>query len=171
MKSTITFSNSILICFLFIASVGCESPKKQNNTVEEATDKADLKDIKLADLNGKEIKLADFRGKVVFLNFWATWCKPCIAEMPSIQRAMEKIGTEDIVFLAASDESVEKIEKFQARFDFPFRFIRVLDDYANLEVWSLPTTIVYARNGEIVINEAGAREWDADDMIEKLSNL
>ena len=150
---------------------GCESPKKQENTNETTSEKADLNDINLVDMDGKEIKLTDFKGKVVFLNFWATWCKPCIAEMPSIQRAIVKIENKEIVFLAASDESVEKIEKFKKRFDFPFQFIRVLDDYANLEIWSLPTTIVYDRNGEIVINEAGAREWDSDDMIEKLSNF
>ncbi len=154
-----------------IAQVGCESPKKQEVVREVGNEKADLKDIKLAGLDGSEINLGDFKGKTVFLNFWATWCKPCIAEMPSIQRAIEKLEGQEIVFLAASDESVEKIEKFKARFDFPFQFIRVLDDYANLEVYSLPTTIIYDRNGDIVINEAGAREWDADDMIEKLKSL
>lgn len=171
MKSTTILHNLLLIFLLFIASVGCDSTKKQDKTVEETVERADLKDIKLAGLDGNEINLADFKGKVIFLNFWATWCKPCIAEMPSIQRAIEKLGSQEVVFLAASDESVEKIEKFKTRFGFPFQFIRVLDDYANLEVYSLPTTIIYDRNGDIVINEAGAREWDADDMIEKLSSL
>jgi len=161
----------ILFSFLLLTCAGCESPKKKDNAITETTGKADLNDIKLSDLDGEGIKLADFKGKIIFLNFWATWCKPCIAEMPSIQRAMGKIDKNDIVFLAASDESVEKIEKFRSRFDFSFQFIQVLDDYANLEIWSLPTTIIYDRKGKIVVNEAGARDWDADDIIEMLSGL
>ncbi len=171
MKSVSTFYSFTIFFFLFTAFIGCGSPKKQENHKEESVEKADLKDIKLAGLDDVKIKLADFKGKAVFLNFWATWCKPCLAEMPSIQRAIEKLEDQEIVFLAASDESVEKIEKFKTKFVFPFQFIRVLDDYANLEVYSLPTTIIYDRNGDIVVNEAGAREWDTDDMLEKLRSL
>jgi len=160
---------SVLITIVLLNS--CGPPKKQDSASEETATTADIKNVKLAGLTGNEIKLTDLKGKVVFLNFWATWCKPCIAEMPSIQRAMEKTDGKEVVFLAASDESVEKIEKFKAKFDFPFQFIRVLDDYASLEVYSLPTTIIYDRNGDIVFNETGAREWDADDMIEKLISL
>ena len=168
MKSNILY---LMISVFFITLLnGCGGPAKQEN-VTETSGPVDLKNIKLQDLEGNAIKISDFEGQVVFLNFWATWCKPCIAEMPSIERAIDLLKDKKIVFLAASDESVEKIEKFMARFEFDLEFIRVLDDYGNLEIYSLPTTVIYGRDGEIVLNEAGAREWDADDMIEKLSSL
>ena len=97
------------------------------------------------------------KGKVVFLNFWATWCKPCIAEMPSIERVMAKMEGQDVVFFAASDEKVEKIRKFMGKYDFSFQFIRILEDFNNMEVYSLPTTFIYGRDGNVFLNEAGAQ--------------
>ena len=156
----------MLVCFMIW---GCQPTQKKEEASKEVDTKAvSLNDIALADLSGNPIKISDYAGKVVFLNFWSTWCKPCIKEMPSIERAMNQLSDKGVVFLAASDESVEKIEKFKAKYDFTFQYIQLKDDYAALDVYSLPTTLIYDRKGEVVLNESGAREWDADDMIEKI---
>jgi thiol-disulfide isomerase/thioredoxin len=60
-------------------------------------------------LDGQDFKMSDVKGKVVFLNFWATWCPPCVAEMPSIQRLHEKLKDEGIVFVCISNEEVSKV--------------------------------------------------------------
>ena len=166
---------TIIIKALCLLVLGCQSnqQKNQSDHVETALEEVavDLKDVSLADLEGNPIKISDFEGKVVFLNFWSTWCKPCIAEMPSIDRAIDILAGKDVVFLAASDESVAKIKRFKSKYDFDFEYVRVLDDFMALQVYALPTTVVYHRNGEVVYQESGAREWDADDMINMLSSL
>ena len=165
-------STLILLAGFLVWSCQPKQKEAQEAASTESSEvEVDLKDVSLADLEGNPIKISDYEGKVVFLNFWSTWCKPCIAEMPSIDRAMKKLEGKEVVFLAASDESVEKIEKFKTKYDFNFQFIRLLDDFMALKIYALPTTIIYHRNGEVIMNESGAREWDADDMIESLSRL
>ncbi|MGY0039594.1 TlpA family protein disulfide reductase [Pedobacter sp. NJ-S-72] len=73
-----------------------------------------LSGIKFKDVNGKEIDLGELRGKVVFLNFWATWCPPCLAEMPSVNALHEKFKDDkDVVFiLVDADSQLPKAQKF-----------------------------------------------------------
>ena len=71
----------------------------------------EIEKIALKDLNEQAVDLEKYKGKTLFLNFWATWCKPCLEEMPSIKKAQEILKNENIVFLFASDETMEQIEK------------------------------------------------------------
>src|SRR5436305_9850615 len=74
----------------------------QSSKYEPLTVGMTAPDFSLPDMAGKSQRLSDYRGKVVFLNFWATWCKPCKEEMPSMQMMWENFKTEDFVILAVS---------------------------------------------------------------------
>ncbi|MEQ9424318.1 MAG: TlpA disulfide reductase family protein [Cyclobacteriaceae bacterium] len=163
----------VILLSAILLLVGCDQSSNRSEASEqrESKTKPTLEDVSLADLKGNPIKISDYKGQVVFLNFWATWCKPCIAEMPSIDRAKKALEGKEVVFLAASDESIEKIERFMGKYEFSFDFIQMKDDFATLAIHSLPTTIIYDRSGKIILNEVGARDWDTTEMIEKLTSL
>jgi peroxiredoxin len=122
-------------------------------------------DFILKDLNGNKIKLQDLRGKVVFLNFWATWCPSCRLEMPSMEKLHEEFGNQGLVVLAINYR--EKAEEINAFFkEHRVTFTALLDEHGRaLELyraWSLPTTYLINRNGEIVGKVVGHRDWYSD---------
>ena len=156
------------LLLIILAFVSCTSTKQ--DTEKELP--AELIDrIELTDLEGGAISLDDFKGKTVFLNYWATWCRPCIAEMPDIDEAAKILGEEDFVFIAASDESVDKIKKYITTIDYSFQFVKLNSSVFDLEIMALPTTMIINKKGEIVYNEVGARKWDSETEINKLREI
>ncbi len=105
---------------------------------------ADIDKIELTELNGDKITMDDYRGKTVFVNFWATWCGPCIKEMPSIDEAHTALNDQDVVFLVASNEEVEVIEAFRKNRSFKLHYVRVLNP-EQLKIPALPTTYIFTK--------------------------
>lgn len=125
--------------------------------------------FKLTKLEGGQIKLSDFQGKVVVVNFWATWCGPCLTEMPLLEKAMAKYQQDrEVVFLALStDEEHDDVAPFvkQHKFKLPIAFADGLD--AMFRISSIPTTIIFNRSGEISFRQAGFNP--REDFVAKLS--
>lgn len=149
-----------------------ENPSTSEIIIEDPFSETNLVDnIKLFDLENKPVDLKSYSGKKIFLNFWATWCKPCILEMPSIVRAQQKLAEQDFIFLLASDETVGRINRFKATHDFDLNFIRVETPFPDIGILSLPTTLIIDQEGKIAMNQIGALEWDAPEILEMLRNL
>ncbi|WP_273566915.1 TlpA family protein disulfide reductase [Maribacter halichondriae] len=123
------------------------------------------------DLNGNAVELSDFLGKRVVLNYWATWCKPCIEEMPSMLKAQELLEEEDYVFLLASDQSMEKIKAFKEKKKFDFTFLKYNGSMAEQQISALPATFIYNEVGERVERIDGMTEWDSPEIIQKLKEI
>ena len=109
--------------------------------------------LKLTDLDGKVHDLADYKGKVVLVNFWASWCPPCVKEMPSMQRLKEKMAGKPFVILAVNmAEPENEVRDFLAtkvKVDFPILMDR---DGAALKAWKVfvfPTSFVVGPDGMI----------------------
>jgi thiol-disulfide isomerase/thioredoxin len=134
-----------------------------------ATKKSEFDKIKLTELSGTSIDLHQFRGKTIFINFWATWCKPCIQELPFISKAMEKINDERVVFLFASNEAVEEIEQFRKKHSYKFHYVQ-LENLEELNIMTLPTTYIFNPDGQLVFSEMGYREWDTKSNIDVILN-
>ncbi len=119
-------------------------------------------DFILKSVNGKETSLASFRGRIILLNFWATWCPPCKAEMPSMNKLYNLFKGRGLVVIAVStDNSVKKVEKFLHK--NPVDFV-VLSDPAiktsrKYKVFSLPTSFLIDKDGMIVKKFFGEQEW------------
>ena len=124
----------------------------------------------LVDLKGNSVNLSSYKGKAVFINFWATWCKPCILEMPTLVRAQEKFKNANIVFLFASNEEPDQIMKFQDKHSYDFNYVRV-ENLEELNIQALPTTYIFNPAGKLEFSEAGYRTWDAADNIEMISKI
>lgn len=150
--------------FSLILLAGCSSPRTEEQSAINASQ------IKLTDLNGKEVDLADFEGKTIFVNFWATWCRPCIKEMPSIAALQTQMAGKNIEFFFASDEEVEKIQKFMDSRKMNSRFVRVENSEA-IGIEALPTTFIFDSDGNLVFSEVGYRKWDEPATIEMVTKL
>ncbi len=129
-----------------------------------------LSQLKLTDLEGKPLNLADFAGKPVFLNFWATWCGPCVSEMGSIEQVSKQFKNE-IVFLAVSNESPAIIRSYVRKNNYTFSFARLEGSYLDAYVVALPTTMLLDRKGNLVEDIEGFRNWSSANSIEKLNAL
>jgi thiol-disulfide isomerase/thioredoxin len=123
----------------------------------------DVVPFRLRSLDGKDVSLADFRGKVVLLNFWATWCPPCVDEMPSMLRLYEKLRSKpNFVFLAVStDDGWDPVRKFFAAGPPPFTVL--LDAHGEIAqrygTTQFPETYVVV-DGRVRAFIEGPRDWD-----------
>ena len=123
-------------------------------------------------LDGQDFKMADARGKVVFLNFWATWCSPCVAEMPSIQQLHEKLKDEGVVFVCVSNEETSKVSRFvkEKGFTFPIYTIRGAPPGV-FKTRGIPTTFIISPDGKIAFRYVGSAKWDDEKSIAFINDL
>lgn len=120
--------------------------------------------FQLKTLSGEVVDMEAYRGKTVFINVWATWCKPCVQEMPTIAAAMEKLKDRDIVFLFPSSEEVEEIAAFRDRRPFPFDYVQLLNLEA-LGIKAIPATYIFDSSGNLVFGEEGFRDWSKPENL------
>ncbi len=158
------------ITILFVGILGCTNGTKENpNSSAELV--REIEKIRLTDFKGKSINLHEHQGKTIFLNVWATWCKPCIQEMPSIEDAQRILLNENIIFLLASGENVAQIEEFSNTHEYKFNYIRI-ENSEEMNVQALPTTFIFNQHGDLVFSESGTRKWNEKkniDLIRKIS--
>ena len=128
-------------------------------------------DWKLVNQNGEVINLDTFKGKVILINFWATWCPPCIAEMPSLQDLYEDYK-EDVVFLFVADDKKNKVEKFieDKKYTIPVYF-QASERPVEIQSNSLPTTYIINTEGKIVVDKTGAADWNSKRVRDLLNEL
>lgn len=119
----------------------------------------------LLTIDGDRIYLSEFEGKTIFMNLWATWCPPCIAEMPNIQRLYNDIDDEDIVFVMASlDQDPQKAWDFVARKEFTFPVYSVIAKPRVYDSSVVPTTYVISPQGDIVMEHQGMAKYDTEEF-------
>ena len=152
-----------LLITLLLAAATPAGAQQAGSGLTPLPDRPLAPDFTLTDLDGNRHRLADYRGRVLIVNFWATWCPPCRAEMPSMQRAWEQLEGEGIVILGI-DVGEDEDTVFQFTADYPVEFPLLLDrDSAVIDRWpvrGLPTTFVVDGAGRIVYQAIGGREWD-----------
>jgi len=131
-------------------------------------------DFQLMDLEGRKIQLSAYRGKIVVLNFWATWCAPCVEEMPSLNRFQEAFAPQGVVVLALSvDEDEQALRKFAA--DHQLKVIIARDPdrrvSAGYQTFKYPETFVLDRQGRLVRKLIGAADWADPRLASFFKNL
>jgi peroxiredoxin len=121
------------------------------------------KDFRVATPESTPLALSHFRGKVVFLNFWATWCKPCEEEMPGMERLYRRYRDRGLVVLAvaADAEGAPVVTPFVKRLElsFPVGLDPKMSVAALYGVWALPSTFIIDRQGNRAFFASGPREW------------
>lgn len=135
-----------------------------------AEDRLPAPEATLVGRQGTEVGLADFRGRVVLVNFWATWCAPCLREMPSLERLQARLGGEAFTVIAASQDfdGWAKIAPFLDRHGLD-RLPVYHDPKARLaqalEVRGLPTSVLVGRDGREIGRLTGPAEWDSPEAV------
>lgn len=144
---------------------------KENATPEAA---ADLSGISFKDASGRIVDLGNLKGKVIFLNFWATWCPPCLAEMPSVNKLYEQFKDDkDVVFiLVDADSDFAKSKRFMDGKDYKMPVYAVASNIPEqIFKGSLPTTVVFDKQGRISYNEVGAANYGSPKFIDFIKKL
>jgi len=126
----------------------------------------------LKDLKGNKFAFDQYKGKVVFINLWATWCGPCKAEMPGIQKLYSKMKDDSVTFIMLSldkDQALPKVEAYVQKNQYTFPVFMPSGYLAEqLQVPSIPTTFIISKEGKIVLKEVGVRDYDTKKMLEFL---
>ena len=132
-----------------------------------------LPELRFVDGEGRPLTLADFRGKVILLNIWATWCIPCLREMPTLDRLQAKLGGPrfQVVVLSIDIGGIPVVEKFYRALK-----LKALGIYVDkttrariaLGVAGIPTTLLIDRQGREIGRFAGPAEWDSKEAIKAI---
>lgn len=125
----------------------------------------------LEDLSAKPVPFSDFKGKTVFLNIWATWCGPCVTEMPSIARLAENpsIKGKNIQFVCVStDEDLDSVRRFVADKKWPMTILHARSLPPVFLTDGIPATFIIAPDGRIVAAQTGSSDWDDPQVVQLL---
>lgn len=125
----------------------------------------------LSDLEGKSFDLNLYEGNVIILNIWATWCKPCIAEFESLEKVKEKFKDKNIKIVAVSNEDLKLINSFLDKRKFDLEFIKLNGDLSYFNAYSLPTTVVFDKNGDESFRLTGGVDFNTNNFIEKIYEI
>jgi len=177
----------LMIGFLLLAvlTVGCKSRVDRNSQEEDSITNRDIQEVSMVEkqdglkasfknINGESISINELKGKVVVMNFWATWCPPCIAEMPSLQKLHEDLKSEkNIVFMAIEvDQDIDKAAKFMAKNKYSLPLYTPDSELPEaLMSNSIPMTVILAKNGDIVGKQVGMMDFHSEKLKQGLIDL
>lgn len=168
--------NCFFCFFLILAAFlpACDSPSQQKPAAAVELD-IEAPDFSLRTVAGDAVSLSDFRGKVVLLNFWATWCPPCKAEMPSMEAVYQMLKDEGLVILAVNAEpnGARVVPAFLEK--NPYTFPILLDDQGVVQqlygVYKFPETFIIRKDGTIDDRVIGAIDWAHPEAIDYFKSL
>ncbi|MBA3898849.1 MAG: TlpA family protein disulfide reductase [Bacteroidetes bacterium] len=114
-----------------------------------------LEKMNLTDLSGNIVELKVYSNNPLVINYWGTWCKPCIEEFPAFEEAKKQFGGK-VNFIMVSDEPLEKLVKFKEKNNYTFTFLKSQDPLHKHGLRSFPTTYFYNEEGELVSRKTGS---------------
>lgn len=160
---------------------GVVSAKAKTPTLTNTEGLQAAPDITLTDLNGKSVKLHDYEGKIILLNFWATWCTPCIAEFPQFVKLAQAMPDDLVILTLSIDDDPSVIGKFMKR------YVKGYEGTKNLKLFTdsdkkisqdmfqtvrVPETIIITPKMMMARKVAGLSiEWDSDETKKYLAGL
>lgn len=181
----IQIGKMVLLPVLVITGLAYASIKGNDIDVNRSTDQiidnvaslipaAQTTEVKFKDENGKIISLNSLKGKVVFINFWATWCPPCIAEMPSIDALYSEFRDNDkVMFLMVDvDNNRSKSERFMKKRNFDLAVYTPAGPVPpSYMAGAIPTTLVLNKEGEVAFRHEGMSDFSDGKFKRFLTNL
>jgi peroxiredoxin len=158
---------------LYLGSASSSRPTYEPAKIVAMGDTAP--DFLLEDTDGKKVSLASLRGKVVLVNFWATWCPPCRAEMPSMEKLNQAMANEDFVMLAINVEENGRSVVPEFLKKTPHKFSILYDDQGVVQnlygVYKFPESFVIRKDGIVDDKVIGAIDWAHPETIEYFKEL
>ncbi len=159
--------HNLTIAALVILLSSCGLVGKKSKAVENSA----LPEMELIAADGSKIQLSSFKGKKVFVNLWATWCPPCVAEMPSIQELYTKTNNSNTAFVMISfDKDFETAKNWlnQKGLVLPvYAANGELPDIFNVQ--GIPSTFIFDQDGQLVFKQTGADDYSKAKFVNMLS--
>jgi thiol-disulfide isomerase/thioredoxin len=155
-----------------LMKVGLFQPKIDKQPVEASAEP--LPNVSFRDGDGKTVDLTSLKGKVVFINFWATWCPPCIAEMPSIDALYGKFkDNEHVVFLMVDvDGNYEKSDSFMKKHHYALKVVSPAGEIPPVFMQgAVPTTVILDKEGKMVYRQEGAANYNSPELVDMMRQL
>ena len=154
-----------------------EAPKLEAPSAEDmkvTTIDFDSNMLQFSDLENNIFTIQNFKGKNLFINYWATWCNPCLAEMPYMAELYEKYkDEEDIIFLYLSREKLETIKNYipkdESLQQLPIYKITTDDEF--FATSGIPTTFIVNSDGEVIVKDLGSAFWNDESVFKFIDNL
>jgi len=161
-KRTLVIAVIILALIGIVAAFGKRSDEQPDGEPVNA---------QMVDMNNRPVSFEDLKGKVLFVNNWASWCPPCIAEMGSIHQLKEKLKGVDVEFVMVSfDENSEKAVSFMKKRKFDFNLYFPGDEYP-YATSSIPATFIIDKNGKTVAQHIGMADYNNEAIANQLKSL
>jgi thiol-disulfide isomerase/thioredoxin len=169
------FLITVLFCTSFSVAADWQQPALSHN-LTPVTKIIAASDFELLNMDEEKRKLSDYRGKVVLLNFWATWCPPCIREMPSMERLHQQINADDFSVIAINQmEDSDQVFAFTGQLEIDPTFEILFDSQSEVSqayaVRGLPTTYLIDKQGNIRYRAVGGREFNHPEVVKIINGL
>jgi thiol-disulfide isomerase/thioredoxin len=157
----------LILAFLILSGIACgvKNQKNKDNA------KAALPPMSLLNTAGEQVELSSFKGKKVFVNLWATWCPPCVAEMPSIQALYDKANNENAEFILISfDKKFETAQRWVLQKNISVPIYTAASELPEIfQVNGIPTTFIFDENGELIFRHVGSEDYSSSKFLNMLS--
>jgi len=149
--------------------------KNELEDFELSKEKKNISNLVFNNYKEEKVSFSEFKGKVLLVNFWATWCAPCIKEMPSLDRLKYKVGDNfDVIAISVDRDGINKVKDF-----FDNNNIKNLEKFFDIKnslakemnLFGVPTSFFIDKNGNIIGNYQGDMEWDNLTVIEFIKYL
>ena len=130
--------------------------------------------LQFSDLDNNIFSIQDFKGKNLFINYWATWCNPCLAEMPYMAELYEKYKNEDdIVFLYLSREELNAIKNYIPKDESlqQLPIYKIITDDEFFATSGIPTTFIINSDGKVIVKDLGSAFWNDESVFKFIDNL
>lgn len=122
-----------------------------------------MQETSYTDLDGNPVSLQELKAKGILLNYWATWCPPCRAEMPDFEAVYPEFKSKGIEIIAVSDDPIETLKAFQTQHKYSFKIWHSTKPLQDYKVFSIPTTFLLNEKLQNVDATVGAPEWNTED--------
>ena len=149
-----------------------EAPSSEDMKVSTIDFESNM--LQFSDLDNNIFTIQDFKGKNLFINYWATWCNPCLAEMPYMAELYENYrGQDDLIFLYLSREKLDTIKNYipkdESLKNLPIYKIVTDDEF--FATSGIPTTFIVNSKGEVVVKDVGSAFWNDESVFKFLDQL
>ena len=165
----------LAFCIFWVGYLAFFGPRRRALLENSGMSEPAAYDWSALDLDDRPVSFSKFKGKTVFLNIWATWCGPCVAEMPSIARLANdpRLVKKSIEFVCVStDDSSQRVRQFIKGKDWRMTFLRAESLPQVFMTEGIPSTFIIAPDGRIAATEIGSADWDdphVKTFLEKLA--
>jgi thiol-disulfide isomerase/thioredoxin len=164
-----SWMRAVLVLMICLVAGNAVAGQARLGEFVPASEPSPAPELALTDLAGNTVELADFRGKLVLVNLWATWCAPCLREMPSLERLQSQLGDRIIVLAVSEDRGGGKaVEPFIEKLSL--KSVKIYVDPKSavgkaFEVQGLPTSLLIDREGKVLGRVEGAADWNSSKIM------